>query len=69
MTTDINMQHMTMKEYVAVAMLSELANAESTRKAIARRDTTSHEVVSVCFAWAEVFMEVREQRNAKTKEA
>ena len=67
MTTDINMQHMSMKEYVAVAMLSELANAESTRKAIARRDTTSYEVVNVCFAWAEVFMEVREERNAKTK--
>lgn len=69
MTTDINMQHMSMKEYVAVAMLSELANTESTRKAIARRDTTSYEVVGVCFAWAEVFMEVREERNAKTKEA
>ena len=67
MIKDVNMQHMTMTEYVAVAMLSELATKEAVLKMITSGEATSSSVVETCFAWAEVFMKVREKRNAKTQ--
>jgi hypothetical protein len=62
------MSNMTMKEYVAAAMLTELACSEDIRLAIGKKATTPHEVTRICFVWADVFMEVREElRLAKTK--
>lgn len=64
---DINMQHMTMREYVAVAMLSELGSKDAVLKMITDGEVTSTRVVETCFSWADVFMKVREERlNAKT---
>jgi hypothetical protein len=68
MTNDINMQHMTMREYVAVAMLSELATKDAVLKMIGDGETTASKVVESCFNWADIFMHVRAERNAKTKE-
>jgi hypothetical protein len=69
MTKDINMQHMTMTEYVAIAMLSELAFKDAVLKMINEKEITSTKVVETCFTWADVFMQVRAERYAKTKEA
>jgi hypothetical protein len=66
---DINMQHMTMTEYVAIAMLSELAFKDAVLKMIDQKEITSTKVVETCFTWADVFMQVRAERYAKTKEA
>jgi hypothetical protein len=63
MTTDINMQHMTMTEYVAVAVLSEMINKDSTLQAIASKEMSAQQVVKHCFNVAEVFMEVRKERR------
>ena len=64
---DINMQHMTMREYVAVAMLSELGSKDAVLKMITDGEVTSTRVVETCFSWADVFMKVREEKlNAKT---
>jgi hypothetical protein len=41
MTKDINMQHMTMREYVAVAMLSELGSKDAVLKMISEGEITS----------------------------
>ena len=45
MIKDVNMQHMTMTEYVAVAMLSELATKEAVLKMITSGEATSTSVV------------------------
>ena len=66
MTQDINMQHMSMKEYVAIAILTELATKDAVLKMIGDKETTATKVVESAFNWAEVFMEVRSSRNAKT---
>jgi len=66
MTQDVNMQHMSMKEYVAIAMLTELATKDAVLKMIGDGDTTATKVVQSCFNWADIFMSVREARNAKT---
>lgn len=57
-----------MREYVAVAMLSELATKDAVLKMITEGQVTSTKVVETCFNWADVFMKVREeQNNAKTQ--
>jgi hypothetical protein len=66
MTQDINMQHMTMKEYVAIAILTELATKDAVLKMIGDGETTATKVIESAFNWAEIFMDVREKRNAKT---
>ena len=66
MIKDVNMQHMTMTEYVAIAMLSDLATKDSMLKAIGDGEITATKVVQSCFNWADIFMQVREDRNAKT---
>lgn len=68
MIKDVNMQHMTMTEYVAIAMLTELGSKDAVLKMVADGEVTSTKVVEICFNWADVFMKVREERNAKTKE-
>jgi len=65
-TQDINMQHMTMKEYVAIAILTELAGKDAVLKMIGEKETTATKVVESAFNWAEAFMQVRAARNAKT---
>ena len=65
-TKDVNMQHMSMKEYVAIAILTELATKDAVLKMIGEKETTATKVVESAFNWAEVFMEVRASRNAKT---
>jgi hypothetical protein len=66
MTHDINMQHMSMKEYVAIAILTELAGKDAVLKMIGEKETTATKVVESAFNWAEAFMQVRATRNAKT---
>ena len=66
MTHDINMQHMSMKEYVAIAILTELAGKDAVLKRIGEKETTATKVVESAFNWAEAFMQVRATRNAKT---
>ena len=65
-TKDVNMQHMSMKEYVAIAILTELATKDAVLKMIGEKETTATKVVESAFNWAEVFMQVRASRNAKT---
>ena len=66
MTHDINMQHMSMKEYVAIAILTELAGKDAVLKMIGDGETTATKVVESAFNWAEAFMQVRATRNVKT---
>lgn len=66
MTNNINMQHMTMTEYVAVAILSELATKDGVLKMISEGETTATRVVQSAFNWADIYMQVRTERNAKT---
>lgn len=66
MIDDVNMQHMTMTEYVAIAMLSELATKDAVLKMIGDKETTASKVVESCFNWADIYMAVRAKRNAKT---
>jgi hypothetical protein len=66
MIKDVNMQQMTMKEYVCIALLTELATKDAVLKLIAEGETTATKVVESCFNWADIFMLVREARNAKT---
>ena len=67
MIKDTAMQHMTMREYVAIAMLSELGSKDGVLKMISEGEVSSTKVVETCFTWADVFMKVREERfNAKT---
>jgi hypothetical protein len=63
---DTNMQHMTMKEYVAIAILTELATKDAVLKMIGDKETTATKVVESAFNWGETFMQVRAKRNAKT---
>lgn len=65
-TKDVNMQHMSMKEYVAIAILTELATKDAVLKMIGEKETTATKVVESAFNWAEAFMQVRASRNAKT---
>jgi hypothetical protein len=65
-TQDTNMQHMTMKEYVAIAILTELATKDAVLKLISEKETTATKVIESAFNWAEAFMLVRAARNAKT---
>ena len=65
-TQDINMQHMSMKEYVAIAILTELAGKDAVLKMIGEKETTATKVVESAFNWAEAFMQVRAARNANT---
>ena len=67
MIKDVNMQHMTMTEYVAVAMLSELGTKDAVLKMISNKEISAEQVVKSCFNWADIYMEVREKRNAKTQ--
>ena len=67
MIKDTGMQHMTMREYVAIAMLSELGSKDGVLKMISEGEVSSTKVVETCFTWADVFMKVREEQfNAKT---
>jgi hypothetical protein len=66
MTKDINMQHMTMKEYVSIAILGELITKESVWESMGKGDTTPLDVVKQSFHWAELWMLAREERNAET---
>ena len=65
-TKDVNMQHMSMKEYVAIAILTELATKDAVLKMIGEKETTATKVVESAFNWSEAFMQVRASRNAKT---
>jgi hypothetical protein len=60
MIKDVNMQHMTMREYVAIAMLTELGSKDAVLKLISEGDITSVNVIETSFAWADNFMKVRE---------
>ena len=66
MNDNVKMEHMTMKEYIAVAMMSELATKDAVLKMISDGEITATKVVESCFNWADIFMAVRESRNAKT---
>ncbi|CAB4133006.1 hypothetical protein UFOVP252_35 [uncultured Caudovirales phage] len=66
MNDNVKMEHMTMKEYIAVAMMSELATKDAVLKMISDGEITATKVVESCFNWADIFMSVRESRNAKT---
>lgn len=66
MTKDINMQHMSMKEYVSIAILSEMTTKPEIWEALAKGTTDAKAVVKQSFAWADIWMQVREERNAKT---
>ena len=55
-----------MKEYVAIAILTELAGKDAVLKMIGDGETTATKVVESAFNWAEAFMQVRASRNAKT---
>jgi len=66
MTKEINMQHMTMREYVSIAILGELSTKKEIWDALGDGTTDPKAVVKQCFAWADVWMQVREERNAKT---
>ena len=66
MNDNVKMEHMTMKEYIAVAMMSELATKDAVLKMISYGDLTATNIVESCFNWADIFMSVRESRNAKT---
>jgi len=66
MIKDVNMQHMTMKEYVCIAVLTELATKDAVLKMIGEGETTATKVVESCFNWADIYMQVREARNAQT---
>jgi len=63
MTKDVSMQAMTMKEYVSVAILSDLATDELILKSIAKNQITPKQVVASTFDWAEIWMEVRNERK------
>jgi len=66
MTKDINMQHMTMREYVSIAILGELSTKQEIWQALGDGTTDAKAVVKQSFAWADIWMQVREERNAKT---
>lgn len=66
-TQDINMQHMTMKEYVAIAILTELAGKDAVLKMIGEKETTATKVVESAFNWAEAFMQVRANRQKENQ--
>jgi hypothetical protein len=66
MNDNVKMEHMTMKEYVAVAMMSELATKDAVLKMISGGEITATKIVESCFNWADIFMSVRTERNAKT---
>jgi len=67
MIKDVNMQHMTMTEYVAAALLGDLATDSTTQKAIVANEITAKDIVQIAFSWADLYMIVREERNrAKT---
>lgn len=66
MTQDVNMQHMTMREYVSIAILSEMTTKPEIWEALGDGTTDAKAVVKQSFAWADVWMMVREERNAKT---
>ena len=61
---DINMQHMTMTEYVAIAILTEIVSNPAIDKAITENNVLPSTVVETCFQWADVFMQVRQKRKA-----
>ena len=65
-SSDPNMQHMTMTEYVAVAILTELTTKDAVLKMIGDKETTASKVIESAFNWADIFMAVRASRNAKT---
>jgi hypothetical protein len=66
MTQEVNMQHMTMREYVSIAILGEMTTKPEIWEALADGTTDAKAVVKQSFAWADVWMMVREERNAKT---
>ena len=67
MTKDVSMQAMTMKEYVSVALLSDIATDETIMQAVAKKQITPEEVVDSTFDWAEIWMEVRNKRKEENK--
>ena len=64
-TKDVNMQHMTMTEYVSIAILSEYSSMPAMVKAIDEGRVSPRELVQNCFKWADLWMSVREERNGK----
>jgi hypothetical protein len=66
MTQEVNMQHMTMREYVSIAILGEMTTKPEIWEALADGTTDAKAVVKQSFAWADIWMMVREERNAKT---
>ena len=60
---DINMQHMTMTEYVSIAILSELAMRDDVWDNIVAGEVSAKDVAEQSFYWADVWMKVREERN------
>jgi hypothetical protein len=61
MTKDVNMQHMTMKEYIAVAVLSEQVANQTVLQGIAKGLFSPEDIIRECFGWAEAFMKVRNE--------
>ena len=66
MIKDLNMQHLSMKEYVCIALLTEMITKDETLQLFANKEVTPQQVVHTCFDLADIWMEVREERNAKT---
>lgn len=66
MNYDVKMEQMTMREYIAVAIMSELATKDAVLKMISDGEITATKIVESCFNWADIFMSVRAERNAKT---
>lgn len=65
MIQDINMQHMTMTEYVAIAILTEIVSNPAIDKVITENKVLPSTVVETCFQWGDVFMQVRLARQKK----
>jgi hypothetical protein len=63
MTNDPNMQHMTLTEYVSVAILTEYSSMPSVIEAIDKGKINPSDVVRNSFKWAELWMQVREERK------
>ena len=68
MIKDANMQHMTMTEYVSIAILTESTGSATMRKGIAEGLINEVDVVKEAFEWADLWMKIREERlNNETK--
>jgi len=54
---------MTMTEYVAIAILTEIVSNPAIDKVITENKVLPSTVVETCFQWADVFMKVRAKRT------